>query len=458
MSGTTDEAGHRQPLLKRIKFALAAATLLGVFVGGPFVSGSHEAVAGAETRTLRLYQVNTKESLAVTYKVNGRYVPSAMAKINHLLRDWRRNQTTRMDPKTIDLMWELHADLGSRQPIHIVSGYRSAATNGFLRRIGRKVARKSQHIKGKAIDLYFPDVSTERIRNSALVRMVGGVGYYRRGGGPKGFVHIDSGNVRHWPRIAPSQLARIFRDYRGTVGKRRTVEDQVMIASVDVDKEKLAKAAADAAADGEEEIDEDIAEPPVKVGVTPPAPAPKPVLVVAKAAPVVPVPRDKPIDIYFAAAASMKITPAAAGPERKNFAKRSKPAADTIGALAAGEPIDLVVNSDAKGAYGDIAEEAKPAKAKPAIRTVSASASEGDLNWWPSSFGFDQETPPTPAAAAVEAELPSGLFPSANAAEPAPSTATGDGKADQQGINRDAKGDLLSDVPLKRQRVGLIRQ
>ena len=43
-----------------------------------------------------------------------------------------------MDPRTVDLMWELYADLGSKVPIRIISGYRSAETNSMLKRIGRK--------------------------------------------------------------------------------------------------------------------------------------------------------------------------------------------------------------------------------------------------------------------------------------------------------------------------------
>ena len=69
--------------------------------------------AAGENRTISLYHVHTKESLTITYKVNGRYIPSAMTKINHLMRDWRRNEIIKMDPETVDLMWELHADLGS---------------------------------------------------------------------------------------------------------------------------------------------------------------------------------------------------------------------------------------------------------------------------------------------------------------------------------------------------------
>ena len=158
-----------------------------------------------------------------------------MKKINYLMRDWRRKETITISPKTIDLMWELHADLGSKRPIHIVCGYRSPKTNAFLKKIGRNVARKSQHMVGKAIDLYFPDVPTEKMRNSALVRKVGGVGYYRSGGGPTGFLHIDSGNVRHWgPGISSSQMARIMRDYRKTVGARLNKKGMVAVPETEV--------------------------------------------------------------------------------------------------------------------------------------------------------------------------------------------------------------------------------
>jgi uncharacterized protein YcbK (DUF882 family) len=185
---------------------------------------------------MTLYSVNTKEKLTTTYMVNGRHVPGELKKINHLLRDWRRNAVTKMDTETIDLMWELHADLGSKAPIHIISGYRSAETNAMLKNIGRNVAKKSMHVQGKAIDLYFPDVPTERLRNSALVRDIGGVGYYPRSGA-SGFVHVDSGRVRHWPGIGSSQLAKIRRDYRKTVGARLSGDRPVQVASAEQAKE-----------------------------------------------------------------------------------------------------------------------------------------------------------------------------------------------------------------------------
>ena len=214
-------ADQRQKLTVRIRNALVATTIVASLLVGDMALLGTASVAAGETRTIQLYHVHSRESLNVTYMKNGRYVPSAMKQINRLLRDWRRNETITIDPETINLVWELHEDLGSHRPVNIVSGYRSPKTNAFLKRIGRNVAKKSQHMSGKAIDFYFPDVPTLKIRNSALVRKVGGVGYYRSSGGPTGFLHVDSGNVRHWgPAISNSQMAQAFREGSKTVGRR----------------------------------------------------------------------------------------------------------------------------------------------------------------------------------------------------------------------------------------------
>jgi uncharacterized protein YcbK (DUF882 family) len=212
--------GQKLPLSKTLKKAVATAALAGTLGLGLFMSAVSPAMSGGETRTISMVHMHTGEKLTITYKQNGRYVPSAMKKLNYLLRDWRRNETVTIDPKTIDLIWELHADLGSRKPIHIVCGYRSPKTNAFLKRVGRKVAGKSQHMRGKAIDFYFPDVNTKKIRDMALAHGLGGVGYYRSSAGPSGFLHADSGNVRHWgPAISRSQLASIIKQNRSKIGR-----------------------------------------------------------------------------------------------------------------------------------------------------------------------------------------------------------------------------------------------
>ncbi len=86
------------------------------------------------TRTISLYNIHTKETITVEYKKDGKYVPAAMEQINWIMRDWRKNEATRMDPELIDLLWEMHAELGSKEPIHIISGYRSRSTNEMLRK------------------------------------------------------------------------------------------------------------------------------------------------------------------------------------------------------------------------------------------------------------------------------------------------------------------------------------
>jgi uncharacterized protein YcbK (DUF882 family) len=169
---------------------------------------AHTTPSSAEDRTLSLYEIHTKESITVTYKRDGKFDEDALKKLNHFMRDWRADKETQMDGELIDLIWTLHTTLGSQQPIHLISGYRSPATNEKLRRAGGGQARKSQHMEGKAADLHFPDVSVKTLRASALVQEVGGVGYYPTSGVP--FVHVDTGHVRMWPRMPRLELAALF--------------------------------------------------------------------------------------------------------------------------------------------------------------------------------------------------------------------------------------------------------
>jgi uncharacterized protein YcbK (DUF882 family) len=165
-------------------------------------------VASAETRTLKLYFIHTKEKAEIVFKRNGRYDQAGLNKINRFLRDWRRNEPTRMDPRLLDLVWETYKAVGARDYIHVVSAYRSPATNSMLRSRSKGVANKSQHMLGKAMDFYIPGVSLKKLRDTGLRAQGGGVGYYPRSGSP--FVHLDVGNVRHWPRMSRSELASVF--------------------------------------------------------------------------------------------------------------------------------------------------------------------------------------------------------------------------------------------------------
>lgn len=159
-------------------------------------------------RTISFFSVNTKETLTIQYMKNGKRIPEAMQKINWILRDWRRDEPTEMDPELIDLVWEVHNELGSAEPIHVISAYRSRASNNMLRRTVGGQASESRHIYGKAMDVHFPDVPVKRLRYSALIRERGGVGYYPTSATP--FVHIDTDRVRAWPRLPRAELALLF--------------------------------------------------------------------------------------------------------------------------------------------------------------------------------------------------------------------------------------------------------
>ena len=166
--------------------------------------------SAAFDRTLSFHNLNTGETVTVTYMRDGRYLPQGLAELDFILRDWRQDEAVEMDRWLLDLVWEVYRQTGSTQPINIISGYRSPTTNAMLRSLSNGVAQNSQHIHGNAMDIQFPDVDLVTLRNVAMRMQIGGVGFYPTSGSP--FIHIDTGSVRHWPRMSRSQLAAVFPD------------------------------------------------------------------------------------------------------------------------------------------------------------------------------------------------------------------------------------------------------
>jgi uncharacterized protein YcbK (DUF882 family) len=172
----------------------------------------HDATALNETRTLSFHHTHSDEDLTVTFKRDGRYDEEALKQLNHYLRDWRSQDQTVMDRHLFDILWEVYRDVDGKKPIQIISAYRSPATNAMLRRRSSGVARYSQHMLGHAMDFFIPDVPLEQIRYAGLRLQRGGVGFYPTSGSP--FVHLDTGSIRHWPRMTHDQLVRVFPDGR----------------------------------------------------------------------------------------------------------------------------------------------------------------------------------------------------------------------------------------------------
>jgi uncharacterized protein YcbK (DUF882 family) len=171
-------------------------------------SSVKDATALNETRTLSFHHTHSGEDLTVTFKRNGRYDDAALKKLNHHLRDWRSQDSTTMDPRLFDILWEVYRDVDGKRPINIISAYRSPKTNAMLRRRSSGVARHSQHMRGHAIDFFIPGVALANIRAAGLRLQRGGVGFYPTSGSP--FVHLDTGSIRHWPRMTHDQLAAVF--------------------------------------------------------------------------------------------------------------------------------------------------------------------------------------------------------------------------------------------------------
>jgi len=163
------------------------------------------AVANGDTRALTFQHTHRDDGLTITFKREGRYDPDALAKLNYFLRDWRTDDVTQMDPRLFDVLWEVYREVDAKNPIRIVSSFRSPKTNAMLRRRSHAVAQFSQHMLGKAIDFNIEGVSLDDLRAAGMRLQRGGVGFY-----PGAFVHMDVGNVRHWPRMTHDQLARVF--------------------------------------------------------------------------------------------------------------------------------------------------------------------------------------------------------------------------------------------------------
>ena len=406
--------------------------------------------ANASSRTLNLKFPHSGESIVITYKKDGRYIPSAMKKLNWFFRDWRAKKPTNMDPRTIDLLWELYTDLGAKKPAHIVSGYRSPHTNAMLRRIGRKVARHSQHMLGKAIDVYFPDVPTSRLRGSALARRVGGVGYYPRSGS-YGFVHIDSGSVRHWPRMSQSRLASVINTYRGTIGARfkRPASKSTRYASTKFTGPRNIL--------------------PSKVTVTASNDR-----TMSKPA-VMPLPRPRPLAVAMAAAAAEQyIVPVSAPLEKRNFGSRPAMARDGIGSMLRANgygdnPLQPVqrTNRAAKGSFVTDIRNGRASQV-PMLRPMQASAS-GQYRWSgnidaqirrdgaPGTFTAEVQLPvATPKALSRKdrsiLESMIAAITGKKRVEPAkaPSRVVRKAKADRLIVNRAAKGDMVTTRPALR--------
>jgi uncharacterized protein YcbK (DUF882 family) len=173
--------------------SLTAATLPAITLAAGLLAPVDQAFS-VDERRLSFYHTHTQKTLEITYSMGGAYLDSALLEINEFLADFRTGDAIEMDPELLDLIYDVRESLGSDAAFEVISAYRSPKTNEMLRERSGGVARKSQHLLGKAIDVRLRGVPTIELRDAALSLQSGGVGYYEK----SDFVHIDTGRVRRW--------------------------------------------------------------------------------------------------------------------------------------------------------------------------------------------------------------------------------------------------------------------
>ena len=136
----------------------------------------------------------TKQVFDDVFRAGPLIYDDALAEIDHLMRDWRRDEVREIDRRLIDGLSALQSAIGFDEPLEMISGYRSPETNRMLRRRGAGAARKSLHVEGRAADIRVPGLPTSELSRRAKALDLGGVGTYAG----RRFVHLDTGPKRSW--------------------------------------------------------------------------------------------------------------------------------------------------------------------------------------------------------------------------------------------------------------------
>jgi uncharacterized protein YcbK (DUF882 family) len=158
------------------------------------VTGVSSAAAAGSQRSLELRNLHTGEVVKATFDRDAWPDAATLAKLQHLLRDYRVNEEHSMDAALYGLLSDLADVTGHEARYEVISGYRSPRTNEKLHTEGHGVAEHSLHMEGRAIDVRLLGCDLATFRDAALKAARGGVGFYPS----SNFVHVDTGRVRTW--------------------------------------------------------------------------------------------------------------------------------------------------------------------------------------------------------------------------------------------------------------------
>jgi hypothetical protein len=161
----------------------ARALLAALAAGGVALIGAEAAAWAEEAPAVFVAPHFSEEVHLFGLGPDGRLLPPELDLVGQLLRCRRSGR-----------LHAIHADLARAlvlvarrfgQPVHVVSGYRAAPANGHPH---------SYHVRGMAADVAVPGVSPQALRDFAVERGLGGIGFYPN----SGFVHLDVRDRRFW--------------------------------------------------------------------------------------------------------------------------------------------------------------------------------------------------------------------------------------------------------------------
>ena len=156
---------------RRRFLSLSIAGCASLIASKPVVALSYPSMAA---RKLHFYNLHTFESLTAVYWRDGTYLPEGLAQISYHLRDFRTGGIKPIDPTLLNILHQVTNSIEFDQPINVISGYRTPATNAMLAARSDKVAPNSFHMRGQAIDIRLPGFATTGVRDIALALSKGG--------------------------------------------------------------------------------------------------------------------------------------------------------------------------------------------------------------------------------------------------------------------------------------------
>lgn len=153
-----------------------------------------------------IFRPITDEKKTFEYRdAMGNYDDEVLVEIAYFFRCRMTSEIQAIDPGLIEVIDAVEDQFAGHE-VRLISAYRSEMRNTSMRRRGRRVAKRSLHMVGRAADIEIRGIPSHKVRNFAYSLKQGGVGYYRG----RHFVHVDTGPLRTWgwkPRTTRSAPA-----------------------------------------------------------------------------------------------------------------------------------------------------------------------------------------------------------------------------------------------------------